>query len=444
MTNKKQKVSFFWFRRDLRLFDNRGLSEALEASKQVICLFIFDTDILMKLPDENDARVTFIHQKVQELQKELRAFHSDIIIKQGSPLIIWQQLTNEYEIEKVFTNADYEPYAINRDLQVKRYLNDIEIEFHSIKDQVIWEKGDIVKADLTPYTVFTPYSKKWLAYLYTSLNNNSAFLDWIPFKHDHFLKFQGNDALSLDELGFQQSRILIPSPNYRKIIKSYGITRDYPSQNGTSMLGIHLRFGTISIRQLVKDALKLEDQTFLSELIWREFFMMLLWHFPHSVNKAFKTQYDRIQWRNNEKEFEAWCNGNTGYPLVDAGMRQLRSTGWMHNRIRMIAASFLCKHLLIDWRWGETHFARYLLDYDQSSNIGNWQWAASCGADAVPYFRIFNPSIQQQKFDKDGKYIRKWIPEYIDPFKYPHPIVSHEEARERTIRAYTKAVKSEK
>ena len=429
-------INIFWFRRDLRLHDNAGLYHALRSGKPVVPVFIFDRNILDELEDRNDKRVEFIHNSLEEIQKEVAAFGSTLDVRYGSPGKIWKQLSDDYKIEKVFTNHDYEPYAKERDDEIQNLVTTNGISFHSYKDQVIFEKGEVVKDDGKPYTVFTPYSRKWKAKL------SKFYLSSYPTEKylTNFFRQRSKALPSLKDMNFKPAGQKFPSQEFKKdIIKHYKEQRDYPAVNGTSRLSVHLRFGTISIRGLAREAQKL-NETFLNELIWRDFYQMILWHFPHVVGHACKPEYDNINWRNNEREFEAWCNGNTGYPIVDAGMRELNETGFMHNRVRMIVASFLTKHLLIDWRWGEAYFAKKLLDYDLASNNGGWQWAAGSGCDAAPYFRIFNPYLQTKKFDPELKYIRKWVPEF-EELNYPQPIVDHEFARKRCLEVYGKALK---
>ncbi|WP_298780359.1 deoxyribodipyrimidine photo-lyase [uncultured Polaribacter sp.] len=431
----KKSINVFWFRRDLRLDDNCGLFHALNSSKKVLPIFIFDEEILERLP-KDDARVTFIHQELKKIQNQLLKIDSSINVFIGKPLDIFNQLSEKYNIEIVFTNHDYEPFAIKRDLEIKDFLASKNINFKTYKDQVIFERNEIVKKDGTPYKVYTPYSKKWLeAFHYRGIQLYPS-----EEKLNHFIKNDTHTFLSLEDIGFKKSTIQIESYKVNtQLIDIYEETRNFPAKNSTSKLGTHLRFGTVSIRKMVEKASKSNNITFLKELIWREFFMQILWHFPHTIKDSFKPKYDRIIWRNNEQEFDAWCRGKTGYPLVDAGMRQLNQTGFMHNRVRMLVGSFLCKHLLIDWRWGEAYFAKKLHDYEQSSNIGNWQWVAGCGVDAAPYFRIFNPTTQIQKFDKNLEYIKKWVPNFQE-LTYPTPIVDHKVARERCLSTYKKAL----
>ncbi len=431
----KLKIAIFWFRRDLRLNDNTGLFHALKSGLPVLPVFIFDTTILEKLSSKSDARVSFIYAEIEKINFELLKFGSSLKVMHDNPLAAFQKLSVEFEIAAVYTNTDYEPYAIRRDDEIEVFLRKIGAVFHSFKDHVIFEHNEIVKDDGTPYTVFTPYSRKWKLILgnsnipeFPSQNFLNGFIKINPF---HFPE--------LHEIGFTKSQIQLPVMNISEhVIKNYAEKRDLPALDATSKLGIYLRFGTISIRESTRIALNLSE-VFLNELIWRNFFSNILWHFPQVESNAFKPKYDFIQWRNNEKEFEAWCSGETGYPLVDAGMRELNETGFMHNRVRMVTASFLTKHLLIDWRWGEANFAEKLLDFDLASNNGNWQWAAGCGCDAAPYFRVFSPEAQQKKFDAKAEYILKWVPEYGTVW-YKQPIVDHAFARERVLRVYKKAL----
>lgn len=427
-------MTIFWFRRDLRLDDNIGLYHALNDSDNVLPIFIFDELILSQLP-KDDARVSFIHDLLSGMQKKLQSNGKSLAIFHGKPLEIFRKLINENKISTVYTNHDYEPYARRRDLELYQLFKENGIEFKTSKDQAIFEKSEVVKDDGSPYVVYTPYSKKWKEKFTTTSIVHYESEQKLNNIVEHSYPF-----LSLEEIGFSFSTIKVPSFNVSdKLIDNYEATRNFPSVAGTSMLGAYLRFGAVSIRKMVANALASKNETFLKELIWREFFMQILWHFPQTINKSFKEKYDRIEWNNNENDFKKWCEGKTGYPMVDAGMRELNTTGYMHNRVRMVVASFLCKHLLIDWRWGETYFAQKLLDYEQSSNVGNWQWAAGSGVDAAPYFRIFNPTEQIKKFDKDLKYIKKWVPE-VESFDYYKPIVDHKEARERCLKVYKEAV----
>jgi deoxyribodipyrimidine photo-lyase len=430
-------VNIFWFRRDLRFNDNAGLFQALKQGAPVIPVFIFDRDILDKLEDKHDRRVIFIHQAILNLQEQLVAMGSSLEVYYGKPGNVFTTLCEKYQVGSVFTNHDYEPYAIKRDGAIADFLNKKGISFLSFKDQVIFEKDEVVKDDGTPYTVFTPYSRKWKAKLQPS------HLAEYPTETLAASLFQQSPQTipSLEQMGFFSIDLDFPARNVKEeIVKKYKEQRDFPSILGTSRLSVHLRFGTISIRELTKQVQHLSEP-FLNELIWREFYQMILWNFPRvGEGLAFKPAYDFIQWSNDEAAFEKWCLGQTGYPIVDAGMRELNETGFMHNRVRMIVASFLCKHLLVDWRWGEAYFAEKLLDFDLASNNGGWQWAAGSGCDAAPYFRIFNPRLQTEKFDKDLAYIRKWVPEFQE-FSYPKPIVDHEFARKRCLETYSKALR---
>jgi len=429
------KISIFWFRRDLRLHDNVALFNALKSVEKVLPIFIFDTSILEKL-SKNDARVSFIIKELRSMNEHLKSFDASINIYHGKPIEIFESLIKKYPIASVFTNHDYEPYAIKRDQEIKELLISENINFNSFKDQVIFEKNEITKKDGNPYVVYTPYSKKWIE-AYEQINHTHYTSE--DLLSQLYTQSKAKE-LTLEELGFEETNT--PIKNYifnSRIINEYEETRNFPALDNTSKLGPHLRFGTVSVRQMVSRAEEQENKTFLKELIWREFFMQILWHFPHTHKDSFKPKYDRIIWRNNEDDFKKWCNGTTGYPMVDAGMRQLNNTGFMHNRVRMLVGSFLCKHLLIDWRWGEAYFAEKLHDYEMSSNVGNWQWVAGTGVDASPYFRIFNPTSQIKKFDKDFSYIKKWVPDFQE-LTYPSPMVDHKFARERCLKTYKEAL----
>lgn len=425
-----EKVAF-WFRRDLRLDDNVGLAHALKSGKQLVPVFIFDREILDELP-KHDARVDFIHRTITDLQKQLGELGSSMIVRYGMPHDIWPKLVESLSIKCVYTNHDYEPYALQRDRELKSSLAAKGVGFETFRDQVIFERDEIVsKSKGTPYTIFTPFSKAWKAAL-----TKERLAD--VKTEAHFGQFWDTEPLdipSLDEMGFETTEVCFPEriPD-KEIIKLYDQTRDYPAQLGTSRVGLHLRFGTLSIRKLVRVA-KALNETYLNELIWREFYMQILANFPHVVNGPFRQQYGAIQWRDNMEEFAKWKAGMTGYPMVDAGMREIAATGHMHNRSRMVVASFLTKHLLINWQYGEQYFAEKLLDFELASNNGGWQWAAGCGTDAAPYFRIFNPESQFKKFDPKGVYVRKWVPEYGTP-AYPRPMVDHKVARERCLAVY--------
>ena len=419
-------MTIFWFRRDLRLLDNTGLNLALLKSNDVQPIFIFDKDILDELPSD-DPRVNFLYDELQKINKELVSYNSSLKIYHGNPLEVFKQLSKENPELKVYTNRDYEPYAIARDEEINNFLSESGSGLISCKDQVIYEKNEVVKNDGLPYTVFTPFKNKWLAKF-----KEEGLRIQSELKSENFNK-SNYEFPSMEELGFKKSSIKVPPFSLDKVYK-YEETRNFPSLDSTSKIGPHLRFGTVSIREIISKVKDLND-TYLSELVWREFFMQILWHFPKVVHENFRPKYNFIKWRNNEEEFEKWCKGETGYPLVDAGMRELNQTGFMHNRVRMVTAGFLCKHLLIDWRWGEAYFAKKLLDYELSSNNGNWQWSAGTGCDAAPYFRVFNPSEQIKKFDKQNTYINKWV-EDLNEFSYPDPVVEHAFARNRAIASY--------
>ena len=422
------KISIFWYRRDLRLEDNTGLFKALNENENILPIFIFDDSILDELP-EDDARVNFIYESLSKINKQLNNHNASLQILKGQIDDVWEKLVTTYDVQKVYLNKDYEPYAIKRDQKIKEFLNSKGIEMKTFKDQVIFEEDEIVKADGNPYTVFTPYKRKWLEN-FTKVNLN------LIANFDNFYK-KMIDFPSLNQLGLKNSTIKVKKYTLKNV-STYSETRNFPNLDSTSYLSPHLRFGTISVRQIITE-LKNKSETFLSELIWREFFMQIIFHFPHVVTKNFRPKYDGIQWVNNKEDYDNWCQGKTGYPLVDAGMRQLNETGYMHNRVRMVTAGFLCKHLLIDWRYGEAYFAKKLLDYELSSNNGNWQWAAGTGCDAAPYFRIFNPIEQLKKFDKTLTYTKKWVKDF-DTLEYPKPIVDHKYARNRALEAYKKGI----
>ena len=433
----KQTVNIFWFRRDLRLNDNAGLYHALKSGRQVIPIFIFDRNILDHLEDKADRRVEFIHAALQEMQSTLMSLGSSLEVYYGTPVQIFTTLLSKYTIENVFTNHDYEPYAQERDGLIAALLNEYEATLHTFKDHVLLEKEEVLKDDGKPYTVFTPYSKKW-----KTIQTDYHFKPYPTERYfNNFFRQPSQLIPSLQSMGFKAVDLGFPSKElHEEIILKYGEKRNYPAIAGTSKLGVHLRFGTMSIRAIAQNSKGLSE-TYLNELIWRDFYHMILWHFPR-VGKglAFKPEYDSIEWRRDEGEFEQWCKGQTGYPIVDAGMRELNATGFMHNRVRMIVASFLTKHLLLDWRLGEAYFAQKLLDFDLAANNGGWQWAAGSGCDAAPYFRIFNPRLQTEKFDPQLAYIKKWVPEFME-FSYPKPLVEHEMARKRCLEVYARALK---
>jgi deoxyribodipyrimidine photo-lyase len=430
-------INIFWFRRDLRLKDNAGLYEALKSNNSVVPIFIFDKNILDQLEDKADRRVEFIHAALEEMQSELIKMGASLEVYYGTPVLVYKMLLAKYKIEKVFTNHDYEPYALEREKIITDLLNSNGACLQTYKDQVLLEKDEVVKDDGKPYTVFTPYSRKWKAVL-----TGDHLKKYCTEKYfDNFYKQPPHAIPSLQSMGFSAGEKPFPSKALKaELVKKYAAQRNFPAIAGTSKLGVHLRFGTISIRQLAVNCQGLSE-VFLNELIWRDFYHMILWHFPHiGKGQAFKPQYDTIKWRNDEGEFDRWCKGQTGYPIIDAGMRELNATGFMHNRVRMIVASFLTKHLLLDWRLGEAYFAQKLLDFDLAANNGGWQWAAGSGCDAAPYFRVFNPYLQTQKFDSKLEYVKKWVPEFQE-FNYPKPIVVHEEARKRCLEVYARALK---
>ncbi len=430
-----EKFTVFWFRRDLRISDNKGLYEALKGSNRVIPIFIYDSDIIDDLK-KDDHRLTFIENALGGINNAMKRNRCSIGTYRGTPKAIFKKLLQEYPIEKVIANHDYEPYANHRDKEIQKLLQSEGVDFVTFKDHVVFEKDEVIKDDGNPYVVYTPYCRKWIAKFETEGIEN--------YPSESLLDNLYNDAalpsLSLADMGYKKSDLIPVAFKFdNEVIDSYEATRNFPATDSTSRLGVHLRFGTQSVRKLISKSAERDNPTFLKELIWREFFMQILWHFPHTKDQSFKKQYDRIVWRNQEEEFEKWCSGTTGYPLVDAGMRQLNSTGFMHNRVRMLVASFLCKHLLIDWRWGEAYFAEKLFDYEMASNVGNWQWAAGSGVDAAPYFRIFNPHEQIKKFDKGLNYINQWVEDFNEP-SYPAPIVEHKMARERCLTSYKSAL----
>ena len=430
-----EKITLFWFRRDLRIEDNCGLFHALNGKNKVLPIFIFDKEILKKLPKQ-DARLEMILMSLNTIDLAMKAKKCSVGKFHGTPKAIFTELIKKWRVEKVICNEDYEPYATNRDAEIRGFLEREGVAFEMHKDQVVFAKDEIVKKDGSPYKVYTPFSRKWLE----RFEENELKIYPSETLLGNLISDESLPKINLADLGFDKSTIVEPKYSFdNKIIDEYEETRNFPSLDSTSRLGSYLRFGIISVRFLVQKAASRSNNIFLKELIWREFFMQILWHFPHTSHKSFKPQYDRIEWLNNPTDFEKWCKGNTGYPLVDAGMRQLNQTGFMHNRVRMLVGSFLCKHLLIDWRWGEAYFAEKLLDYEMSSNIGNWQWVAGCGVDAAPYFRIFNPSEQVKKFDKELRYIQKWVPNFQE-IDYPAPMVDHKKARERCLMVYKTAL----
>lgn len=432
----KQDITICWLRRDLRLQDNAALYYALKSEFPVLLLFIFDKHILDDLHDKQDARVTFIYDELQNINKSLQEKGSSLLAMYGTPENIWPEILENYSVKGIYTNHDYEPYARQRDEGLKDFFNTASIPMYTYKDQVIFEKEEVTKADGKPYTVFTPYYRQWYKKL-----SDSFYLKSYPVEKylKNIVQTSSLPFPTLESMGFEHDDREFPSRSFEEKIDSYATTRDFPFQDSTSRIGIHLRFGTVSIRQAAQAALEAKAEIWLSELAWREFYMMILWHFPQTATESFKPAYDKIKWRNNEQEFEAWKNGKTGYPIVDAGMNQLNETGFMHNRVRMVVASFLCKHLLIDWRWGEAYFAEKLLDYEMASNVGGWQWACGSGNDAAPYFRVFNPELQAKRFDSKNQYIYKWAPEYKTQ-KHAEPLVEHAFARDRVLKVFKEAL----
>ncbi len=427
-------VNFFWHRRDLRVEDNHGLYEALRADEPTVPVFIFDRNILDRLEDRDDARVTFIHQELQRVKAAYEAAGGSILIGYGKPEEVWAKWLGEYSVTKVCTNEDYEPYARERDAAIARLCNRHGTSFQAFKDHVIFEKDEVVKDNGSPYVVYTPYSQMWKRQLPTcSLSGYSSEKEL-----NGLLRMDPQPMVTLEGMGFEKSDLPIPDRDLDgNIVKHYHETRDLPAKRGTTRMSVHLRFGTVSIRELTRKALALNEK-YLNELIWRDFYQAIIWHFPRVVGHAFRPGYDHIRWENNEEHFRKWCRGETGYAIVDAGMRELNTTGFMHNRVRMIVASFLTKHLLIDWRWGEAYFARKLLDFELASNNGGWQWAAGSGVDAAPYFRVFNPELQMIKFDPQRAYVKQWVTEFQE-LSYK-PIIDHKMARQRAIERYKEGI----
>jgi deoxyribodipyrimidine photo-lyase len=428
LTNDRPRVNIFWFRRDLRLDDNSGLRAGLDMGLPLVPVFIFDSEILNDLPRE-DKRIAFIHEHLEKLNNALAGYQSTLLTFHGSVLATFETLVTKYEIGSVICNHDYEPYARTRDAVVSKWLRSRGINMVTCKDQVVFEKNEVLKDDGSPYTIFTPYMKKWKSKIKQDFKDNAP----VHLHASNFLSMEQHPIPDLESIGFKAQTTLPVSSELpsQTLLANYHENRDFPAKNGTSRLSVHLRFGTVSIRHLVQLALHYSE-TWLNELIWREFYMMILWHFPYVVDRCFKPAYDFIPWENDPDAFERWCQGTTGYSFVDAGMRELNQTGFMHNRLRMVTASFLTKHLLIDWRWGADYFATKLTDFELSSNNGGWQWAAGCGCDAAPYFRIFNPMTQAKKFDPSLIYTRRWVPE-LNSSTYPKPMIDHKMARTRAI-----------
>ncbi|MBP6334545.1 MAG: deoxyribodipyrimidine photo-lyase [Bacteroidia bacterium] len=425
------QISFFWFRRDLRLHDNNGLYQALKSGNPVQAIFIFDTNILNELEDKTDRRLVFIHREIEKLNLQLKEFGSSLLVEIGDPVEVWKKLTEKHAIAEVYSNEDYEPYARRRDELVGKILQQKGISLKLYKDQVVFAKSEIVKSDGSPYTIFTPYSKTWKSNL-----EKDSFSTFPSEKFQaNFYKTAFKEIPKISKIGFVDQPFTFPSDQIKKqTLEEYAEKRDLPSEDSTTRISVHLRFGTVSIRELFRKAWTISEK-WTNELIWREFYMSILWHFPYVEKSAFKPAYDLLKWNVDEEGFQKWCDGKTGYPIVDAGMRELNETGFMHNRVRMITATFLTKYLLIDWRWGEAYFAKKLLDFELASNNGGWQWSAGTGVDAAPYFRIFSMDSQTQRFDPQHLYIKKWIPE-INTQDYPGPMIDYAFARQRCLAFY--------
>jgi deoxyribodipyrimidine photo-lyase len=429
----KDEVVVFWFRRDLRLQDNAALSEALRSGQKVLPIYIYDENVPSFL-SEKDVKTTFINAQLHKMQLELKNSNAALSLAEGKAIDVFKEMMKQFKIHAVYVNREYEPNLIKRDQELFDFLTAQNIQFKTYKDQVLFERDEIVKADGLPYKIYTPYSKKWLEklqHMNVSFFECSLETSKLVQKKFYFPFSESSPVIDPKDSAW-------PYDLSQKTIDNYTDTRNFPSIAGTSKLSNHLRYGTVSVRSCIREAMKSSDITFLKELIWREFFTQALWHFPFSVFQNFKEKYNGIVWRNNTSEFEQWCRGETGYPIVDAGMRELNSTGFMHNRVRMITASFLCKHLLIDWRWGEAYFAEKLLDYDMALNVGNWQWVAGTGCDSAPYFRVFNPTEQLKKFDKEFLYVKKWVPEFQE-LTYK-PMVEHTMARKRCLETFKKGL----
>ncbi len=418
------------FRRDLRLSDNTALNAALESGLPVLPVYIFDETTLRTLPPD-DGRLNFIYALLAGMDRDLKKQGSSLRVCRGRSEAVWEKLLREYPCNAVYMNRDYDPGAVDTEDALGQRLRKRNIAFHTFRDRVIVEGDEVVKRDGMPYTVFTPYKRAWLE-KFRETDPETGNGGTGRFYRCAF-PFPGRE-----ELGIRASGVRVRDYTLEHLDR-YARDRDIPAADAGSYLGPHLRFGSVSIRRIVR-SLNTKHEVFLSELIWREFFMQILLHYPRVLHANFREKYNGIAWRNNDNEFERWCKGETGYPLVDAGMRQLNRTGYMHNRVRMVAASFLCKDLLTDWRRGEEYFSRKLLDYEPASNNGNWQWAAGTGCDAAPFFRIFNPVTQQKRFDKALRYVRTWIPGYEEG-RYLNPVVEHRAARERALSAYKAGMK---
>ncbi|TGE15405.1 cryptochrome/photolyase family protein [Hymenobacter elongatus] len=433
------KIVLFWHRRDLRLHDNAGLAVALQSGLPVVPLFIYDREILDQLPSRRDARVTFIYDEVERLGRQTEQAGGTFLAFYGRPLEVFAQLVQHYEVAGVYTNEDYEPYAAVRDAAIAELIKPAGTEFRVFKDQVIFAKNEILSKSGTPPRVFGAYSKTWLA----ALRDEHL----VPYPStEHFVESnlmplaEAAPRPTLEQMGFERYEQFVPAAELpaAALVSNYHNTRDKPGLvNSSTRRSVHLRFGTLSVRELMQQAKELNPKL-LNELIWRDFFMMILWHYPFTATESYDPRLRLVPYRNNEDEFRAWCEGRTGYPLVDAGMRELNQTGYMPNRARIAAAGFLVKHLLIDWRWGDRYFADKLLDYDMSQNVGNWQWMAGTGAVAAPWFRVYSPQSQQEQYDTTFDYVRQWIPEF-GTRDYPTPIVEHKFARERAIATFRAA-----
>jgi|SRR6476661_159510 len=431
------KICLFWHRRDLRIHDNAGLAAALDSGLPVLPLFIYDSDILTQLPDKADARLTFIYDQVERLATETETAGGTFLARYGRPAEVLAQLADELDIAAVHTNEDYEPYARQRDGEVGEMLAQRGIAFYLYKDQVVFAKDDIMTKSGTVPKVFGAYHKAYLERLTDELLLPYGSQDAFRAENLHRLtKAQAGTRPTLEELGFERREQYSPTVELpaEDVVRNYHRTRDTPAlTNGTTRLSVQLRFGTVSVRQAMRQARALNPKL-LAEIIWRDFFMMLLWHFPGTATEAYDPKMRAIPYRNNEDEFRAWCEGHTGYPLVDAGMRELNATGYLPNRVRMTVAGFLVKHLFIDWRWGERYFADKLLDYELAINVGNWQWMAGTGAVAAPWFRVYSPQNQLEQVDPELKYVKSWVPE-LGTAGYPAPIVEHKFARDRAVEA---------
>ncbi len=437
MQNPSCDAALFWFRRDLRVTDNAGLYRALKAARRVFCVFVFDREILDALPSRRDRRVEFIHQSIAELKDSLRKLGGDLIVHHARADEAIPLLARELKVDAVFTNEDYEPMAIARDARVRESLREHDTGFHTFKDTVIFEKDEILTQAGGTYSVFTPYKNAWL--------KNLDDYQLKPYPVATYAKHLAAPKMKLEmpslaQLGFETTNLnslgiaggeaaaATLRDDFVGRIDDYREARDFPAVRGVSYLSVHNRFGTISIRELAAiahaETLRKKNagaETWLSELIWRDFYFQIIYHHPHAARSAFRPEYDAIRWPNDAALFAAWREARTGYPIIDAAMRQINESGYMHNRLRMIVASFLTKDLLIDWRYGEKYFADHLNDFDLSANNGGWQWAASTGCDAQPYFRIFNPVTQSERFDPKGKFIRRYLPELKDvPDKFIH------------------------